>query len=209
MRQIKQCMLMAVMLCVSVFQTALANEQGYKEIAGLEATSTPEVIEFFSFGCPHCYSLEPKLEAWVKEGKPAETAFRRIPVVFNPSWAVYSKAYFLTELLQKPELVAKIFARVHQAKQQFHNDDEIRAFFIANGVSAPQYDFVANSFELDNKMAEANQLQRKFKIMSVPSFVINGKYLTGGSEAGSYDKLFSVLTDLPLQKATAEAAEKK
>ena len=37
-----------------------------------------EVIEFFWYGCPHCYSLEPAVNEWAK-GLPKDVVFRRCP----------------------------------------------------------------------------------------------------------------------------------
>ena len=74
-----------------------------------------EVIEFFWYGCPHCYHLEPSLKAWLKR-KPADVEFRPVPGTFGaPTWEPLTRTYYALDAMG---LAAKyhdaIFTAIHE-----------------------------------------------------------------------------------------------
>ncbi len=93
-----------------------------------------EVIEFFGYWCPHCFQLEPKLEAWVKK-LPAKVNFRRIPVAWQPSQAPFQQLYFALELLAiGGDIHQKVFQAVHVQHLRLDSDAGVAAFADANGI---------------------------------------------------------------------------
>jgi thiol:disulfide interchange protein DsbA len=174
-------------------------EGKYTEIKPALPTQTGdkiEVIEVFWYGCPHCYSFEPFLEAWLKK-LPDDVEFIRIPGVLNQAWISHAKAYYTAEKLG---IVAKIhrpfFDAIHKQKQQLFTEQQIMAFFGDHGVSAEDFNRVYNSKEIDTKIRQAYFAARDYKITGVPSLVINGKYSTSGTISGTFDSLLNTVDQL-------------
>jgi protein dithiol oxidoreductase (disulfide-forming) len=92
-----------------------------------------EVVEFFSYGCPHCYSFEPLLEPWVKK-LPADVAFRRVPAAFNASWEGLAKIFYALEASDQLEAMHKrVFAAIHVQRQKLDKESDIAAFVKSAG----------------------------------------------------------------------------
>ena len=155
-----------------------------------------EVVEVFWYGCPHCYSFEPFLEEWSKS-LPADVELIRLPGVLNQAWIPHAKAYYTAEKLGiLAEIHRPLFDAIHKEKKQIFNDDQIRAFFISQGVTAAQFDQTYTSKEVDAKIRQAYFLARDYKLTGVPSMVINGKYLTSASQTGTFEELINVMNAL-------------
>jgi thiol:disulfide interchange protein DsbA len=147
-------------------------------------TGKVEVLEFFSYGCPHCSAFEPALEAWVKK-LPADVAFRRIPVNFLASADVLQRMYFSLEALgQVDALQRKVFAAV-QAQRGRVADAEAAADLVArHGVDRARFLELFSSFGVQNKVVQARQLVERYKIDGVPALGIHGRYYTSPALAG-------------------------
>jgi protein dithiol oxidoreductase (disulfide-forming) len=92
-----------------------------------------DVIEFFSYGCPHCYTFEPMLEQWVKR-LPADVAFRRIPATFNAPFEGYARLYYALEAIgQADALTRQVFAAIHVQRQRLDKEADIAAFVNSHG----------------------------------------------------------------------------
>jgi len=169
----------------------------YKSVTDGLPSSEPGVIEFFSYACPHCYSLEPTLEGWVKS-KPADVKFTRVPVIFRASWEVYAKAYFVGEalgILDKSHPI--LFHQIHNENAPLKNDKQLKKFFEGIGVKGEDFDKTAGSFTVATKLNQARQAMAKYKIASVPSFIINEKYQTSLSLAKTPETLTQILSQVP------------
>ena len=94
-----------------------------------------QVIEFFSYSCPHCYSVDPIVEGYL-DIAPAEYSFERIPVTFGrKDWQKSAEVYTLAGLLGKREaLHEKVFEKIHKKRSPFRNENDVKSFFIANGI---------------------------------------------------------------------------
>ena len=155
-----------------------------------------EVIEVFWYGCPHCYSFEPYLEAWLQD-LPADVEFIRIPGVLNQGWIPHAKAYYTAQKLGIVDKTHRpLFDALHKQKQRVFTDDEIMAFFAEHGVSSDEFNQVYNSKEVDTKIRQAYFAARDYKITGVPSMVINGKYSTTGSLTGTFEDMLIVVDEL-------------
>jgi protein dithiol oxidoreductase (disulfide-forming) len=183
-----------------------AEEQtspGYEEITPAQPTANPakvEVIEFFWYGCPHCYSFEPSLSKWLKT-KPENVDFIRIPAVFSEEWGNHAKAYFTAEALGVVDAVhADLFDGVQKAKQEnkhaLETEDELAKFFIAHGVKEADFHEAYKSFMVDSKMRQAPAIAAKYGITGVPAIIVNGKYKTNGTLAGSQEKMIDIMNTL-------------
>ena len=155
-----------------------------------------EVVEFFSYGCPHCYTLEPTLEAWVKT-LPADVVFRRVPVGFNALYENYQKIYYALEAMDAVDKMhAKVFNAIHQQRQRLDKEADIAAFMQANGVDGAKFMEQYKSFSVQTKVRQAKQLSEAYKIEGVPTLGVQGRYVTSGSQAGSNERALAVTDSL-------------
>ena len=151
-----------------------------------------EVLEFFWYGCPHCYSFEPTLKAWEKT-KPANVELVRVPAIFRPEWEVQARAYYaLSNMGKIDELHGKIFTAINKDKQRLDKKELIADFVEKNGVDRKTFLAEYDSFSVDGMVRKAKKKIKTYQIQGVPSIVINGKYLTSGSMACSYDNMIKI-----------------
>jgi thiol:disulfide interchange protein DsbA len=174
-------------------------EGKYTEIKPALPTQTGdkiEVIEVFWYGCPHCYSFEPFLEAWIKT-LPDDVEFIRTPGVLNQAWIPHAKAYYTAEKLDIVEKIHRpFFDAIHKQKQPLNTEQQIMAFFSDHGVSADDFNRVYNSKEIDTKIRQAYFAARDYKITGVPSVIINGKYLASGTISGTFENMLNIIDQL-------------
>ena len=161
-----------------------------------------EVAEFFWYGCPHCLSFEPTINAWAAE-VPANVRFVRIPVVWNTVHELHARIFFSMEVLGRngvlkndEEFHAAVFEEIQNRGNRLTSEESIRRLFERFGVSADVFDRTWKSFEVDQKLRVAKDLGRRYSISGVPAIVVNGKFRTGGAEAGGYDKVTDVIDEL-------------
>ena len=161
-----------------------------------------EVAEFFWYGCPHCYDLEPYINRWLKT-KPANVRFVQIHAMWNQLLVMHAHLYYTEEVLARNGVIkddeafrAKVFDEFHNRGNHLASKDVIEKFFERNNVSADDFERTWGSFEVDQKMRVAADLQRRYSIASVPTIVINGKYRTSVQEAGGFDELFELIDEL-------------
>lgn len=176
----------------------------YTRLAQPVAVSTPagkiEVIEFFSYGCPHCFALEPTLEGWAKR-LPPDVLFKRVPVGFNALYENYQKIYYALEAMDQLEpMHRKVFNAIHQQRQRLDKEADIAAFMTANGIDGAKFIEHYKSFSVQTKARQAQQLSQAYKIDGVPSMAVQGRYVTSGSQAGSNERALAV-TDALVQTA--------
>jgi protein dithiol oxidoreductase (disulfide-forming) len=184
-----------------------------KSSTGYEAVSPPqptansakiEVIEFFWYGCPHCYSFEPTLTTWLK-AKPENVEFIRIPAIFNEQWGKHAKAYFTAEALGVIDKIhTDFFDAIQEKKQELETEDQLAKFFAAHGVKEADFRETYNSFMIDAKMRQAPALAAKYGITGVPAIIVNGKYKTNGTLAGSQEKMIDVMNALIKKESGAK-----
>ncbi len=184
-----------------------AEQAGYETLSPAQPTQNPdkiEVIEFFWYGCPHCYSFEPLLEKWVKN-LPENVEFIRQPVAFNDLWKKHAKAYYTAEALGVVDKVhADFFDAVQNKKEKLETEEELAKFFKAHGVNETQFHEAYNSFVVDAKMRQSPVIANRYGITGVPAIIINGKYKTNGTLAGSHEKMIEVMNNLIKQESTAK-----
>ena len=151
-----------------------------------------EVEEFFWYGCPHCSTFEPYLKEWEKT-KPANVNFARVPAIFRPDWEVQARVYYALNNMGKiDDIHEKIFTAIHKNKKRLDNKDSLIDFIVENGVDREKFLEEYNSFAVDGMVRKAKKKIKAYQIQGVPSVVINGKYLTSGSMAGSYDNMIKI-----------------
>ena len=156
-----------------------------------------EVVEFFSYNCPHCNDFEPALEAWVKT-VPKEVAFRRIPVPFVGSDVeAKQRLYYALEAMGKvDEYQPKIFNAIHAQRVNMTGDAAIIDWAGKNGLDAAKFKDTFNSFGVASKAKRASQLTDAYKVAGVPAMAIAGRWYVDGETAGSMTKALQVVNYL-------------
>lgn len=186
------------------FAALVKAEGGYETLTVAQPVQNPdkvEVIEFFWYGCPHCYHLEPAMEAWLKT-KPANVEFIRQPAVFSELWGKHAKAYFTAEALGVVDKVhADFFDSIQNKKLKLTSEDELAKFFVAHGVKEEDFHTAYNSFLVDTKMRKAESIGKDYGITGVPALIVNGKYRVTGPSAKSQENMLTVVNDLIKQES--------
>lgn len=158
-----------------------------------------EVIEFFWYGCPHCNSFEPLIEAWVKK-LPDDVVFRRVPVAWRDEpFVVHQKIYYALEGLDAIDTMhRKVFYALHNDRLRLDKPADIAAFMGKNGLDEKKFSEMFNSFSVQTKATQARKLAEAYRIDGVPAMGIHGRYFTSGTMAGTAERSL-VVTDYLVQ----------
>lgn len=163
-----------------------------------------EVIEFFSYACPHCSAFEPTVAAWAPK-LPADVAFHRVPVPFLVNSENFMRTYFALETLGAVEQVQrKVFAAVHVEHNYLDKPADIAALVAKNGVDAAKFTSAFNSFSVATSVARAKKTTAAYKIDGVPTLAVQGRYLTSPGQAGGFEQATQV-ADYLIQRARTKA----
>lgn len=136
----------------------------------------PEVIEFFSYTCPHCNDLDPVVEQWLKR-KPADVQFVRIHVSYGPTWEVMARAYYAAEALGVLDKVHRpLFDAIHRDGRKLANEDDVAAVVAQHGVDQAEFRKAYKSFQTETQVRRANQLAQRYGVRGVPAIIVNGQY---------------------------------
>jgi len=174
--------------------------EDYERLTPAQPTSSGpeqiEVAEVFWYACPHCYTFDPYLESW-KENLPGDVSFVRIPVLWAGIHQMHARIYYTAETLNKlDEMHADVFREIHVNRNGLDNAAAIGSFFENYGVDAATFDSTFESFAVYTKLQRADELARRYRISSVPTIIVNGKYTTSATMAGSYPRLLEVIDEL-------------
>ncbi|MEP6505692.1 MAG: thiol:disulfide interchange protein DsbA/DsbL [Betaproteobacteria bacterium] len=177
--------------------------QDYRRIATPAPVSAPpgtaDVVEFFSFACPHCFDFEPVVETWLKR-KPAGIRFRRAPVRFLQNYVNFQPMYFALEAMDLVDAMQlKVFNAVHLEHQRLDKPEAIAAFMTKNGVDATRFMGLFNSFGVRTKVQQANALMDACGVEGVPALAVQGRFLTSPLIAKGEDKAIAVAEYLAAQ----------
>lgn len=195
---------LAVIWLMPLTAMAAEYEAGthYKELDRPIKSNSDAVIvnEFFGYSCPHCNSFAPALHNW--SNQQGETVrLVEVPVIFGRSWENYAKAYYISLQLGIFEQTHDaMFNAVHVEKRRILSKKALRKFFAEQGVSEEDFDNAYDSFDLQNKLRQGKNLAARAKITSVPSMLVNGKYMVDINMAGSQEGMLAVVDYLVAQE---------
>jgi protein dithiol oxidoreductase (disulfide-forming) len=162
-----------------------------------------EVIEFFSYGCPHCAELEPYLDTWLAK-LPPDVAFRRVPVMFQPRWVPLAKIYYTLDALgAETKLSPNVFKAYHGSGVALWEPAKFYDWAASQGLDRKKVEEVYSSFAIDGKMKRAMQLAQQYNIQGVPTVIVDGKFVTSSSDVGTHAQLPGAIDEL-IAKARAE-----
>jgi thiol:disulfide interchange protein DsbA len=182
----------------------LVEGKEYTRLKGPQPTDKKiEVIEFFSYGCPHCNDLEPYVQAWLKT-VPPDVQFRRVPVMFQDRWQALAKIYFTLEAMGEDQrLSPEVFKAIHGAGLPLYQDKAFFDWAASKGLDRAKVMDVYKSFGVESKMKRALGIAQDYSIQSVPTWVVDGKFVTSSDRIGGHAAVPATL-DALIVKARAE-----
>jgi thiol:disulfide interchange protein DsbA len=188
MNRVRRNLVIAVSLTplALAWRGAFAQRPAYNELnppQPVETSGKIEVLEFFWYGCIHCYNLEPRLEAWLK-AKPADVEFRRVPAVLSERWAHDAAVFYTFEALGVLNKVHRpFFDAIHRDRLRSDNMPALNAWLEKNGVEPKKFEATARSFGVQSKVKRAIRLTTDYGIDGTPMMAVQGRYtIPAGSE---------------------------
>ncbi len=162
----------------------------------VESGERIEVIEFFFYACPYCNDLLPHLDRWLKR-RPADVAFRRVPVVRHDSWAPLAKIYYTLEAMGEAErLHVVVYRSYHVDDLAISQEKVIAGWAEKQGLDRDKFMAIYRSDETRQKVERARRMTMDYDIRSMPSVVVDGRYLTSSNMTPSVPGVISVLDGL-------------
>ena len=201
--------IVALLLGFSAFASAAEGDK-YEVLTPPQPTATQgkiEVTEFFWYGCPHCYALEPVLGKWLKT-LPADVAFRRVAADFG-RWSAGARLYYALEAIGEESRVrSELFDAIHNAGLYHTKEADVSEWLAKKGVDKARFSAAYNSTAVLDKVKQAQSLTQAHKLDGVPTLVVGGKYWTSSTLAGGHEGVPAVLDEL-IAKIRAEQSVKK
>jgi len=217
MRVFARC-LSAALLALTAFAcsaqdaTQYAEGKQYKKVREVQAPADPKRItveEFFWYGCPHCYALDPQISAWAKK-LPGDAGFTRVPnTLGRPQGVLHAKAYYTAEALNVlDKMHPALFEAMHQKNLPLENEGQIAGVFNhATGLMPDVFSGTFRGFGVVARFRKSEQLSKDYGITSVPVVVVGGKYTTSATMAGGNEQMLKV-ADFLITKVRKERGGK-
>lgn len=188
----------ATALAVAALLPASALAARYTTIEGPRLGDDPdtiEVIEFFWYGCPHCYRFSPHVERF-KQSKPDDVSFRHMPAILSPRWELHAKAFFAARIMDELDRFhPAMFAAIHEDGMRLDSVTEIGDFVSSLDIDSERFVATMNSFAVDARVRRVKSLQRAYGISGTPTVVIDGRYRTSGNIAGGVANMIPVINE--------------
>lgn len=196
----------ASLLPLASMATPLAYVEGvhYKPTAQRIATKNEkviEVVEMFSYSCPHCFNLDPQIQEWEKT-LPEHVAFNRVPAIFRDSWLQLARVFYAADAtgdLEKLHLA--LFNAIHVEKRRLETEDQLLDFIAEQGIDRDMFAKTMDSFSVKGKVKKALILSQTSGITGVPSMIVNGKYIVDAPMAGGMEEMLKVVDFLIQQES--------
>tara|TARA_B100001063_G_scaffold246069_1_gene283844 strand:- start:903 stop:1514 length:612 start_codon:yes stop_codon:yes gene_type:complete len=172
-----------------------AFAQKYVQISTEKQQESKDIIiyEFFWYGCPHCYNLEPTMDR-IEADLDKDTKVVKLPLALRDSWIPHAKLYYALKQMDKIDQVHNlIFEEIHLEDNRLNTQQQMIDFLGKHGIDTNKFIEKYNSFGTEARIKKASNLAKKYQIDSVPTIIVNGKYLTSGTYVSSYDELYSVV----------------
>lgn len=182
MKLIKQLFVILALLCATQAYAEPQSGKDYTLLSPPQPTSTGskiEVIEFFFYGCSHCFKLHPLLSAW-EQKMPKDVELVFVPAIFNPSWEAMARTFYALEALgQRKQLHDALFNAWNNGTEMV---DEASAtnFVVQHGVDRKKFSDAYNSFSMQSKITRVRQMGQSYNIRGTPTLIVDGKYLITG-----------------------------
>lgn len=165
-----------------------------------------EVLEVFSYACPHCAHFQPYAEQ-IKQSLPAYASFSYMPAIFSAQWEPYARAFYAAQSLGVLEQTHQaLFDALHRDHASLPTIDDLAGFYAQHGVDKAKFLATASSFEVESKLSHAREIVKADGVDGTPSVIVNGKYRMSGQSAGGFPQLIDLIGWL-VQKEHATPAK--
>jgi thiol:disulfide interchange protein DsbA len=155
-----------------------------------------EVVEFFWYGCPHCYNLEPYIEAWLKK-LPPDVEFRRVPAVFNQRWGHDAAIFYTLEAMGLIEKLHRpLFDAIHRDNLRTDNEAAMTEWLQKRGVDPKKFMDTMKSFGVQSKTRRATQQTVAYKIDGTPAMAVQGRYTVSAEQGRSQQGMLQTVDSL-------------
>lgn len=196
---------------ILVFSTHVLAEaqlgRDYKELSPAQPVHTGEkieVLEFFFYGCSHCFHLHPQLSAWEKKS-PKDVELQYVPVIFRDSWEGMARTFYALDAIgQQRKLHDDLFNAWNVNNVDLSDEAKVLDFVAQHGVDRAKFSAAFNSFTMSSKVSRSNQMVRDYGIRGTPTLVVDGKYVITGLQP---EDTIRVLNDV-IAKARKERSKK-
>lgn len=176
----------SALLFAGTLQAAATEGREYSKLATPQTPETrgkTEVLEFFSWGCPHCYHFHPLLDRWAAK-LPANVKLVRIPVSMgHAQWGQLVRAYYTLEATgDLARLDGALFDAIHKEGLQLYNEDNLARWAASQGIDEAKFRQTFNSFNVSTRASHAEQLSRDYQVQGIPHLVVAGRYVVLGND---------------------------
>jgi thiol:disulfide interchange protein DsbA len=155
-----------------------------------------EVIEFFWYGCPYCYQLQPELERWLAR-KPPDVVLRRIPAIFRESWVPHARLYYTLEAVGALDrLHQRVYRDVHEENQRLNTAALAAEWAVRHGIDRERWMSAYASPDVDAKIEQSVEYTKLYMVQGTPSLVVDGRYITSSAMSESMSGVIAILDDL-------------
>jgi len=193
------CALGAALLLSCALATAQEEGKEFRRVVPPQPTGNPgriEVVEFFSYACPHCAHFYPLLESW-RAKLPGDVVLRRVPVGFNrQAWINLQGAYYALEASgDLARLDGALFSAIHDKHEQIFDEPSLADWVAKNGGNSDKFAAAYVSFGINSQTVHADEMAEKFGIDSVPSMAVNGEYVAIAAATGEEAHLHELIVN--------------
>ncbi|MGQ9831172.1 MAG: thiol:disulfide interchange protein DsbA/DsbL [Thermochromatium sp.] len=156
-----------------------------------------EVLEFFSYGCPHCGSLNPLLKQWATT-LPEDVVLKRVPVTFGrQAWANLARLFYALESLNALErLDQAVFTALHEQRVKLYTEQAILDWLADKAIDIQHFKDAFHSFDVQTKLGRADYLAERYQIDAVPTIAVAGRYAVLGKKAKGFSDLLTIADQL-------------
>jgi thiol:disulfide interchange protein DsbA len=198
-------LLFPLLACAQTAPESYVEGTHYDLISPSVRTANPdkiEVVEFFWYGCGHCYNFEPVLGQW-KKTLAADVEFHGSPAMWNKPMELHARAFYTADVLGVlDKMNTVLFQAMNVDRNRLASKDAVQELFEANGVSAEDFTRAFDSFGVSSQVKQAAARAKSAKITGTPSMMVNGKYHISANKAGSQANMLKV-ADFLIEKERA------
>ena len=196
-------MVLSLSICAAIAQTPIEGKN-YQLLR--PAVAAPgdriEVIEFFYYGCAVCYETQPHFSRWLATSG-GKVALVRIPAVFTESSESFARTFYaLGALNELDRLHWPLYDNHHFDGRQLNEYPNIVKWVAANGVDRARFEALWNSPDVTTQLEAAKKALATYQVKGVPSFVVDGRYLTSAKAAGGTREVVRVVDYLVERTST-------
>lgn len=194
----------AVIFANHAFAVDFVEGKDYQKIANPENIAADVIVvrEFFWYGCPHCYKLEPHMQAWAKN-RDKDVAFFRTPAAMNPAWEVAARGFYAAQQMQLDNKTHQaLFDAIHKDGQRniIANQENLANWYATQGADKAKFNSFYNSFPVSTKIERSKQGASRYQLTGVPAVIVHGKYVVSGE-----DKKVTEVVDFLINKVRTES----